>query len=118
MQAEEALVFFLSRALKNKKERYLGFASKTKTQNKFLDSIYHDLESALDKGKRRTSLPAEALLMPGYIFAPDQGFGVAIEQFEGVVDESKDSFLFVSEDGRYGVHGPETFIDSRAYYAV
>ncbi len=118
MEAEQALKIFLDSALSSKKERYVGFVSKKKTRSKFLSAIYHELEGNLDASKKVTALPEHALAMPGYKFEPPNSFGEPITTLDAICNTSDESFLVVSVDGKYGVHGPETFIDSRAFYAI
>ena len=118
MDAKQAIETFLAKALKNKKERYLGFVSKPKTQRKFLDSIYHDLQDVLDDKKKIDSLPKHVLSMSGYKFQPPNHFGEPISSISEICDSFDESFLVVTSDGRYGIHGPESYIDKRAFYAI
>lgn len=118
MEARDALEEFLRHSLGNKVERYLGFISKSKNQHKFLNSIYHELAEDLGPSKRVGKLTDCAMSMKGYKFSPSSNFGEAVESLSGAYDTHEDSFLIVSENGKFAIHGPETFIDSRAYYAV
>ncbi len=117
MIAADALKVFLNTALLNKKERYLGFISKSKNRNKFLDTIYHELEGDLDSSYKSKSLPANAWELPGLLFEPPNTFGEPILSLKDADSNLTDAFLVISVDGKYAIHGPETFIDSRAYYS-
>ena len=117
MEPREALIAFLTSTLtKSKRDRYVGFASKHKTETKFLSAIYHDLENCFDQTKRVTSFKQPVLELPGYRFAPSNVFGEPMASIGEVCNGWDESFLVVSVDGRYGIHGPETVIDSRAFY--
>lgn len=118
MNKNQALAFFLENALVTKKERYLGFAAKLKTRRKFLNSIRHELEECLDTSKRVRSLSKDILASPGYLFEPDNNFGEEILCLGDACDSQNESFLVVSADGRHAIHGPETLIDSRAFYIL
>ncbi len=118
MEAQQALESFLSSALRDKKKRYLGFISKPKTQNKFLRSINHDLESCLDATKQVESFPAPVLSLRGFKFESEKIYGHPIPSLGEVCNSFDESFLVVSSDGKFAIHGPETYIDSRAFYAV
>jgi len=106
------------RKLIDKKKRYLGFISKPKTRNKFLRSIYHDLESCLDSTKQVDSFSTTVQLLPGFKFEPENIYGQPISSLGEICTSFDESFLVVSNDGKFAIHGPETHIDSRAFYAV
>lgn len=116
--AHSALENFLRHALIRKRDRYLGFIGKPKARAKFLDAIYHDLERDLDKSKQVQGLPAGAGSIPGFLFAPPKEFGTSVVDIRQILDSVDEGFLVVSEDGQYGIHGPEAMIDSRAIYRV
>lgn len=118
MEAEQALETFLSRALINKKDRYIGFISKPETRKKFLDAIYHELESNLYSSKKVTELLEKELMISGYKFEPPDNFGEPINTLKEIISSDDESFLVESLNGKYAIYGPETFIDSRAYYVV
>ncbi len=118
MSAETALRRFLAGALARKRDRYLGFIEKPKTRAKFLNAIHHELEMDLDRSKTIAALPPGRNPIPGYHFAPPDEFGIPVEDLREVCRSAEDSFLAVSEDGQFGVHGPETLADSRAIYRV
>lgn len=118
MDAQEALGLFLDKALVCKKSRYIGFIKKTATRQKFLNTIYHELERSLDHTKRVSSIPKDILSKPAFIFEPPDIFGKKVSSLEEAYDNFMDSFLVISEDGSFGIHGPETFMDSRAFYSV
>ena len=118
MEAQRALESFLNSALVDRKKRYLGFISKPKTRGKFLRSIYHDLENCLDNTKQVESFPASVLSLPGFKFEPEKIYGQPISSLGEVCNSFDESFLVVSKDGKFAIHGPETYIDSRAFYAV
>lgn len=118
MDAQAALQTFLTGALVRKRGRYLGFIAKPKTQAKFLDAIYHDLEADLDRSKQIQELPRGAGRIPGFRFAPPKEFGTLVDDLQGVCDSADDSFLVVSDDGEIGIHGPETMLDDRTIYRI
>lgn len=118
MEAKEALERFLMKALFKKKERLLGFVSKPKTQPKFLNLIYHELDESLDDSFQVKSLDEEVLSMPGYKFEPPNNFGESISQMAEACDSFSDSYLVVSIDGNYAIYGPEHMIDERRFYAI
>ncbi len=118
MDAQLALRRFLTGALERRRERYLGFVAKQKTQVKFLNAIYHELERDLDGSKKIATLPSGRSPIPGYRFAPPSDFGSPVNDLREVCRSADDSFLVVSEDGEFGVHGPESLIDGRAIYRV
>lgn len=118
MDAQEALSIFLSNVLAHKQDRYLGFISKPKTRNKFLHSIYHELEAVLDKSKKKSTFPEDILTKPAFIFKPPDKFGESVPTLKEAFGAFDESFLAITQDGMYGVHGPETFIDSRTFYAA
>jgi hypothetical protein len=118
LNAQVALRTFLAGALIRRRDRYLGFVAKRKNHVKFLGTIYHELERDLDKARQIAAFPAGDVPIPGYRFAPPEEFGAPVGDIREVCASSEDSFLVVSEDGQYGVHGPETYIDDRAIYHV
>ncbi len=119
MDATEALKTFLFNALvKTRRQRLINFAAKPKTQSKFLDAIYHDLEDCFDNSKRVDALPDSVVSMPGYKFQPPESFGHPIASLGDYYRGSAESYLVVTIDGKFGIYGPETFIDSRAFYAI
>ncbi len=118
VDAESALKSFLGTALRRRKKRYLGFIEKPKTRGKFLDAIYHVLEEDLDSDKRIEKLPQGSVPISGYRFAPPNEFGIPVDDLREVCSSSDDSFLVISSDGQFGVHGPESYIDSRSIYNV
>ena len=119
MDAQEALETFLSRALvRSKRARVLGFIAKPKSRAKFLDAIYHDLENYLDRAKQVDSLPKSVVSMPGYKYQPPEIFGQPIPNLSEFYYGLDESYLVVTIDGKYGIHGPETYSDSRAFYAT
>ncbi len=118
MNAQDALETFLQHVLTSKKDRYIGFISKPKNHAKFLNSIYHELEEILDSTKKVDHLNERTLAMKGYKFEPNNIFGEPIDSLGEACKVLNDSFLVVSEDGKFAIYGPETFFDSRAYYAV
>ena len=76
MNSSDALIHFLSKALKKRWiDRYTGFASKQKTRKKFLNAIYHDLSDRFDRSKVVKSFPDSAWSMKAYIFQPPDEFG-------------------------------------------
>lgn len=118
MTPENALKTFLSKVLSHKKERLIGFISRPKTQQKFLNTIHHELESCLDSSMRVDSLPVKALQSKCYVFEPLNTFGKPFNSLQEAVETLQESFLAISIDGKYAVFGPETYIDSRTYYAA
>jgi len=118
MTAEQALKSFLNKALIRKKERYIGFILKPKTQGKFLNLIYHELENDLDESKKINQLNEKVLAKSGYKFMPPNIFGEQIMAIKEAYTSSDESFLIVSSDGKHAIYGPETYIDSRAFYNV
>ena len=118
MEAHEALKFFLENVLCDKKERYLGFISKPKSRKKFLNTIYHELEGTLDSSKKQYVLSNEILCKPAFVFEPPMTYGERVSSLKRACDVFEESFLAISEDGMFGIYGPETFIDSRAFYAA
>jgi len=118
MEADEALICFLKGMLIEKKDRYIGFLSKEKTRYKFLNSIYHELEGILDQSKKVASLPEKAFELPCYKFVPPNTFGEKVTSLKVGSDQLIESFLLVTTDGKYAIHGPETYVDSKAYYIL
>ena len=118
MNADEALEKFLKGALTRRKERYLGFISRSKSQKKFLETIYHILESDFDEEKSITQLPSVDKPIAGYRFAPPDEFGIPVPDIRDYVETVEDSFLVISQNGSLGIHSPETFIDERAIYRI
>jgi len=116
MESLESLGVFLNTYLSNKRSRYLGFISKPKSQKKFLDAIYHELETSLDSSMKVKDFPSTIFEEEGFLFSPPNTFGEPISTLKEGLRKNDESFLLISKDGKYGIHGPETFIDSRAYY--
>lgn len=119
-EAQAALRFFLSHvALPDKRKRYLDLISRPNSRRKFLNTVYHELELHLNTAMRVESLSPRMLRMSGYRFQPyDDVFGDPVGTLASVVASFDESFLVVSADGKVGIHGPESFIDKRAYYIV
>jgi hypothetical protein len=109
----EALTTFLKLALARRVDRYVEFASKPKTQKKFLDSLHHDLEGSLDPQAAVSSLPAVALDLAAYLYAPPGDFGTPIPSLRDIAESDDESCLAVSRNGRAAVYCPEAYVDSR-----
>jgi hypothetical protein len=118
MDATEALIIFLNKALIIKKDRLIGFLTKQKNHDKFLNTIYHELEHYLNPSLKVSAFPEKVLRSKGYLYEPQSTIGETINSLQEIVDSSMDSFLVISQDGNYAIHGPETLIDSRAYYVI
>jgi hypothetical protein len=118
MEAQLALEIFLKGVLTWRRERYLGFINKPNTQTKFLETIYHILEGDLDISKAINKLPSKTTPIPGYWFAPPNEFGISVIDIQEFCNSHEDSFLVISQDGQFGIHSPETFIDSRVIYKI
>ncbi len=116
MESMESLGVFLKIYLSNKRSRYLGFIAKPKSQKKFLDTIYHELEGSLNSSMKVKELPSAVLEDGGFLFSPPNTFGEPVSALKEGLRNNDESFLLISRDGKHGIHGPETFIDSRAYY--
>ena len=70
-----------------------------------------------DVSRQIAALPSGRDPIPGYRFAPPDEFGSPLGDLREI-DSADESFLAVSEDGQLGIHGPETFGDSRAIYQI
>lgn len=116
VDATDALTTFLRRALAERVDRYVEFASKPKTRQKFLESLCHDLEASLNTDAAVSALPAAALDLPAYLFAPPRDFGVEIASMREIAESHDDSCLVVSQDGRAALYCPETYVDSRLHF--
>ena len=116
MDATEALTTFLRRALSERVDRYVQFASKAKTREKFLRAIDHDLEACLDSSMAVPVLPPAALDLPAFLYAPPKKFGLPVPALRAVLESGNDSFLAISRDGRAAVYSPEAYLDSRLCY--
>lgn len=58
MTESDAIVHFLSRALTSRRrDRFVGFVSKSMTRDKFLNSLWHDLIDEFDPRFVVPSLP-------------------------------------------------------------
>lgn len=119
-ESEAALRFFLNHVVRaGKRARYLDLIARSTSRRKFLDTLYHELESHLDTAKRIDVLSPEMLRMSGFRFQPGgDRFGEPVDSLANVVSSFDESFLMVSTDGRVGIHGPESCVNRRAYYAV
>lgn len=119
-EALAALECFLSQVvLPDKRARYIDLASRPNSRRKFLNAMHHELEVHLDPAKRVDALSPALLHSPGFRFSPyDDCFGDEVDTLANVVSSHDESFLVVSTDGRVGIHGPESFVDRRAFYTV
>jgi hypothetical protein len=111
-----ALQQFLERALCHHKERYLDFITRPKARNKFLQSLYHELEDCFDASRSVKSLPAVALDSPALQYQPPKDFGVPLASLREALESEDDSFLAITLDGTAGIFQPETFRDSRLLF--
>lgn len=119
VEAEKALRFFLRHvALPAKRARYLDLISRPSSRRKFLDMLYHKLECNLDPSKSVKKLSPEALSMPGYRFGYCDMFGEPVDLLAAVCASDDESFLVVSIDGKFGIHGSESYIDDRTFYVA
>jgi hypothetical protein len=116
VDATEALTTFLRRALAERVDRYVEFASKPKTQKKFLEALCHDLEASLDRDAAVSSLPPAALDLPAFLYSPPRDFGVPVASLREIAESHDDSCLVVSQDGRAALYCPETYVDSRLHF--
>lgn len=117
-EAQAALQFFLSHvALPDKRARYLDLISRPTSREKFLRTVYHELELHLDPAKRTAALSPTMLCLPGFWFKPGAPFGAPVNALADIISSQEESFLAISTDGRVGIHGPES-IGGRGFYVV
>ena len=120
MTAEDALLFFLRRALGEKRERLCGFASRPKARHKFFDTLYHGFYAYVSSSVVRERLPEVAWSSPSYGFVTPDRFGVPFESLRKAYEARplNEGALYVTEDGEYGVWCDHTYGDVQAFYAV
>ena len=105
VDARETLVQFLHEALAMKRDRLCMFASKPKTQHKFLDELHHGFGSYIASSVVVSDLPPSAWSAPALAF---DGSGQFSEPFKSI-REAWDSLdlnqgvLVISTDGRFGL---------------
>jgi len=64
------------------------------------------------------SLSVTAMQSKCYLFEPPNTFGKPLNSLLEADETLQESFLIISIDGKYAIHGPETYIDSRSYYVA
>jgi hypothetical protein len=108
MDANEALIAFLTRALRHRRrERYIGFVSSPKARHKILEDFYHKFQDALNPANIVSELPPAAWQASAYCFAASGEFGTEAPSLQSAYDSHRDAFLLITRDARYGVHREE-----------
>jgi hypothetical protein len=119
MTSEEALRYFLSRALQERwRDRYTSLIQTKRGQKRLLADLWHEFESRLDPAKVVNNLPAEVWAAPAYIFRQNMPFGQEEISVQSAFDSVEDGCLIIDSNGRYGVHKPEDMVDDIKYFSV
>ena len=120
LDARETLVWFLRRALAVKRERLCDFASKPKTQDKFLAELYHRFGSYVASSTTVPDLPASAWAMPALAFGGALEFGKAFDSLREAWEtvDLHQGALVISADGRFGVWCDHHRFDDRVCIAL
>ena len=105
VEAREILVGFLRKALAVKRERLCAFASKQKTQGRFLDELCHRFGSYVEASVVVPDLPDAAWSAPALAFVGHSEFGQPFTSMRAAWDavDLHQGALVISADGRYGV---------------
>jgi len=113
MDATQALAQFLSGALSRRRDRYVEFASKPKTQAKLLEALHHELHDCFDSAVVKQSLPERAWSAAAFLYSPEAGFGLSFGSLRLATEHLPDAFLALTQDGVFGVHREEDSIDTQ-----
>jgi len=120
MEAPDALrKFVVSVLVPAKAQRIQSLIQTRRGQMKALDSLSHDLKSAV-----RADLPtperSSFWQLPCFLFRAPKTFGARWPSFEAAYEglSTEDSWLLISEDGRFGVYRPEGRWDGERAFAA
>jgi hypothetical protein len=102
-----ALVTFLSGTLAQRRERYVEFAGKAKTQRKLIAEFYHHFAGCLAKQAIVPALPEDAWELPAYSYGPSAEFGTPWPSLKAAYESMGEATLLVTQDGRFGIHTQE-----------
>lgn len=110
MNEIEAFSSFVSKALENEKSRrYLSLAGTKKGKKKILDDLCHGFESAI-LNKNIVDSDSGYSSKACYLYSGPTGFGIRYDTVLSAYEDVSmdDSWLIISDDGRYGIHRPES----------
>jgi hypothetical protein len=110
MNATEAFVTFVTRALTTAKARkFAVLASSKKGQIKALDGLYHDFEPAVRNFAICPKDYSKVWEKPCYAFHARVGFGAEFSTVRHAYDDlaMDDNWLIVLQDGSAAIHRPE-----------
>jgi len=118
--SRETLAQFLHGALATKRERLCGFATKAKTQDKFLAELFHGFGEYVAASVVVADLPERAWSSPALVFLGSGVFGESFaslrEAWENV--DRQQGALAISTDGRFGVWCDHYEFDERVCMAL
>ncbi len=118
MKPPDVVAMFLKGTLSNRwRDRYVGFVAKPKTEEKLLQSLYHDLMACFDQRAIVAKLPESAWDSPALSFSSD-GFGRSETSLRDAHERCADAVLVVTCDGRYGFHREEDLYDTELLLAA
>lgn len=113
MDADEALARFLRGSLAGRaRARFLGLAGTRAFARKVSAAISHALEEAFDPRAVVDDLPEEAWDSPGWLWKGREEGAVPVSSLREAYDSPWADRLVISEDGRFGFHRAEDYLDS------
>jgi hypothetical protein len=110
MDAQQAFAKFVNRALlKEKAERFVTLSESKKGQQKILDSLCHQFESAIRPSEIRRKNYEKFWSNGCYVFHSSLGFGVEFSSVREAYDKLsiEDSWLILLQDASAGIYRPE-----------
>jgi len=116
MDAEQALITFLKRAIvNNRRDRYIGLITTQNGRSRFFDYFWHNLESEFIPSVNQVdAFPEDIWRKEAYLFeAASETFGRRCQDMRTAHDLADDGggWIIVSTDARHAVFMPEDMVD-------
>ncbi len=109
---------FVNRAImKSKRERFLGFLSKSKNHAKFAKALDHELIAIMDKSLFREPIDINASKEVGYLYCSN---GVSSDRETPIAElygkaPWEGGWLIVNSTGNFAIYRPEGKIDDEVF---
>jgi hypothetical protein len=117
MNAQEAFIYFIKKALSSgKAERLTELAGTRKGQQKILNALCHQFKGAIREGVTRRNNYEALWDRQCYVFHETIGFGMEFPTIRDAYDKLSllDSWLILLGDGSAGIYRPEAKWDSES----
>lgn len=121
MDSVEAVSKFIKGTIESHRaRRLLALVATKKGRRKFLSELHHGIESDVRKDVIKLDDLSSRGSLPCYVYRGPGGFGAEKVSVNAAYDSLSvdDSWLIVSQDGRFAIYRPEARWDSEIIVAI